>query len=66
MSDAIIHLEAAFEALFKTERDGIKAQVKSGLIQFLGETDELTTRVISSGRCDVPLFMVISKNQNHS
>ena len=45
MSDAIIHLETAFEALFKTERDGIKAQVQSGLIQFLGETDELITWV---------------------
>lgn len=41
-ADAIIHLETAFEALFKTEREGIKAQVQSGLIQFLGETDELT------------------------
>ncbi len=40
-ADAIIHLETAFEALFKTDRDGIKAQVQSGLIQFLGETDEL-------------------------
>lgn len=40
-ADAIIHLESAFEALFKTERDGIKAQVQSGLIQYLGETDEL-------------------------
>lgn len=40
-ADAIIHLETAFEALFKTEREGIKAQVQSGLIQFLGETDEL-------------------------
>lgn len=41
-ADAIVHLETAFEALFKTEREGIKAQVQSGLIQFLGETDELT------------------------
>jgi len=41
-ADAIIHLESAFEALFKTEREGVKAQVQSGLIQFLGETDELT------------------------
>ncbi|OGV98172.1 MAG: hypothetical protein A2Z59_00820 [Nitrospinae bacterium RIFCSPLOWO2_02_39_17] len=40
-ADAIIHLESAFEALFKTDREGIKAQVQSGLIQFLGETNEL-------------------------
>ncbi|MEW6002934.1 MAG: hypothetical protein AB1638_09860 [Nitrospirota bacterium] len=40
-ADAIIYLESAFEALFKTDREGIKAQVQSGLIQFLGETNEL-------------------------
>lgn len=40
-ADQIIHLETAFEALFNTDRDGIKAQVQSGLIQFLGETVEL-------------------------
>ena len=37
----IIHLETAFEALFKTTHDGIKAQVKSVIIQLIGESEEL-------------------------
>jgi hypothetical protein len=37
----IIHLETAFEALFKTTHDGIKPQVKSVIIQLIGESKEL-------------------------
>ena len=42
-ADAVVHLVTAFEALFKVEDErNNKAQVKSGLIQFLGESPELT------------------------
>ncbi|MBM4065285.1 MAG: hypothetical protein FJ266_06545 [Planctomycetes bacterium] len=42
-ADAVVHLVTAFEALFKVEDErNNKAQVKSVLIQFLGESPELT------------------------